>query len=52
MTTARTWPNTAKEARDRSAEEAQAIVFQLAPLIEPDCLHRGRESAEDRPGTQ
>ena len=30
----RPWPNVAKEARDRSAEEAQRIVKLLGPLVE------------------
>ena len=29
----RPWPNVAKEARDRSAEEAQRIVKLLGPLV-------------------
>lgn len=29
----RPWPNVAKEARDRSAEEAQRIVKMLQPLV-------------------
>ncbi len=34
MTQKREWPNAAKEARDRSAEEAAHIVINLEPLIE------------------
>ncbi len=34
MTKPRAWPNDAKEARDRSAEEAANIVNNLEPLIE------------------
>ena len=30
----REWPNNAREARDRSAEEAQAIINALTPLVE------------------
>jgi hypothetical protein len=30
----RPWPNVAKEARDRSAEEAQRIVHMLHPLMD------------------
>ncbi len=36
----REWPNAAKEARDRSAEEAAAIVNNLQPLIEGGSLHQ------------
>ena len=32
----RPWPNVAKEARDRSAEEAQRIVKQLGPLVDDE----------------
>ena len=32
----RPWPNVAKEARDRSAEEAQRIVHQLQPLVDDE----------------
>lgn len=32
----RLWPNVAKEARDRSAEEAQRIVKLLGPLVEDE----------------
>jgi hypothetical protein len=34
MTEPRPWPNNAKEARDRSAEEAQAGIRALGPLVE------------------
>jgi hypothetical protein len=34
MTKAREWPNDAREARDRAAEEAQASLTALKPLIE------------------
>ena len=30
----RPWPNVAKEARDRSAEEAARIVYSLSVLID------------------
>lgn len=30
----RPWPNDAREARDRSAEEACSIIRQLTPLID------------------
>jgi len=30
----RAWPNVAKEARDRSAEEALAIITALTPLVQ------------------
>ncbi|MBE3038294.1 MAG: hypothetical protein IMZ62_05735 [Chloroflexi bacterium] len=32
----RPWPNVAKEARDRSAEEAQRIVHLLGPLVDDE----------------
>lgn len=34
----RPWPNVAKEARDRSAEEAARIVMALDALVEGSCL--------------
>lgn len=34
MTQAREWPNAAKEARDQTAEHAQAASKALRPLIE------------------
>ena len=34
MTRPRVWPNVAKEARDRSAEEAQRGIRALRPLVE------------------
>ena len=40
MTEPRAWPNGAKEARDRSAEEAAQIVQMLQPLIDGGCLHQ------------
>ncbi len=40
MTEQRAWPNAAMEARDRSAEEAAAIVRNLQPLIEGGSLHQ------------
>ncbi len=42
MTESRAWPNNAREARDRSAEEAAQIVFVLGPLIECGCRHQRR----------
>lgn len=30
----REWPNIAKEARDRAAEEAQAIIYELSEVVE------------------
>ncbi len=33
MAKPREWPNNAKEARDRTAEELQRIVNNLAPLL-------------------
>ena len=42
MTEARAWPNEAKEARDRSSEEAAQIVMMLEPLIDGGCLHARR----------
>jgi hypothetical protein len=32
----RPWPNVAKEARDRAAEEAQRIVHLLGPLMDDE----------------
>jgi len=34
MTKQRPWPNAAREARDRAAEELQRGVRALAPLVE------------------
>lgn len=34
MTRAREWPNNAKEARDRSAEEAIRALRAIEPLLE------------------
>lgn len=34
----RPWPNVAKEARDRSAEESARIVNVLEPLVDGSCL--------------
>lgn len=34
MTQARPWPNAAKEARDRAAEEAARALRALEPLLE------------------
>lgn len=36
MTQARPWPNAAKEARDRSAEEAARALRMLEPLLEKE----------------
>lgn len=36
MTQARPWPNSAKEARDRSAEEAARALRAIEPLIEKE----------------
>lgn len=33
MTARREWPNSAREARDRAAEEAQATLTALQPLL-------------------
>lgn len=35
-TTPREWPNNAKEARDRSAEEAQRGLHAIKPLIDKE----------------
>lgn len=39
----RPWPNVAKEARDRSAEEAMAAITALMPLITEDRIFTERE---------
>ncbi len=36
MTQPREWPNNAKEARDRAAEEAARALRALRPLLERD----------------
>jgi transcription initiation factor IIE alpha subunit len=36
MTKPREWPNSAKEARDRSAEEAARALRMLEPLLEKE----------------
>jgi len=36
MTKARQWPNNAKEARDRSAEEAIRALRVIEPLLEKE----------------
>jgi hypothetical protein len=36
MTKARQWPNNAKEARDRSAEEAARALRAIEPLLEKE----------------
>jgi len=36
MTRPREWPNAAKEARDRAAEEAARGLFALRPMLECD----------------
>ena len=36
MTQAREWPNSAKEARDRAAEEAARALRAIEPLLEKD----------------
>lgn len=36
MTQARPWPNLAKEARDRSAEEAIRALRMLEPLLDKE----------------
>jgi transcription initiation factor IIE alpha subunit len=36
MTKARQWPNNAKEARDRSAEEAIRALRAIEPLLEKE----------------
>lgn len=36
MTRPRSWPNCAKEARDRSAEEAIRALRALEPLVEKE----------------
>lgn len=38
MTQRREWPNDAREARDRSAEEAARGLRMLTPLLEKDDL--------------
>lgn len=37
MTKQRYWPNNAKEARDRAAEEAQAGIKALEPVVHGEC---------------
>lgn len=34
----RPWPNVAKEARDRSAEESARIVMHLESVLEGSCV--------------
>jgi hypothetical protein len=36
MTKSRDWPNNAKEARDRSAEEAIRALQAIEPLVEKE----------------
>ncbi len=36
MTEPLRWPNVAAEARDRSAEEANRIIFALTPVFDPE----------------
>jgi hypothetical protein len=52
MTPRRAWPNAAKEARDRSAEEAQQIMMVLQPLIEGGSLHGRKGHPADRAGSE
>ena len=40
----RPWPNVAREARDRAAEEAQAGINALMPLIVEDRIFTERET--------
>jgi hypothetical protein len=34
MTAQREWPNAAKEARDRAAEELVAVLHELKPILD------------------
>lgn len=38
MTASRPWPNDAKEARDRAAEEACRIIRALRPLVNGETM--------------
>jgi hypothetical protein len=40
----RDWPNVAKQARDRAAEEAQAGITALTPLLTEDRIFTERET--------
>ena len=40
MTAPRSWPNNAKLARDRAAEEAMRGLRSLRPLVEGDAFDR------------
>lgn len=42
MTKPREWPNSAKEARDRSAEEAIRALKAIEPLLEKEVIETER----------